>query len=526
MLVKEEQFVPFFRLIDDVRPLDQYIKVTLLMSKIYLILTFFISFPLFTMAQEGNRYTEEEIQSQDAYMAAQVEIYRERYDKAIPMLLDIYRKDRKNGVVAFDLAKAYEATEDFTEADRYAAIAVRELPDNLWVLLYYGKLMIKMEKFREAANAFIQLSERDPKDDSHIENYAKCLIKLGEQKEAIKVLDDWEKENGIKEQLVRLKFDIYKEQKDRKKAEKELKKLVEAFPFNERYLNNLAQFYLADGKNEKAKELFEKVLTINPNNNKANTGMMAIVSGDKKDGPYLRTLLPLMQKQDIDPSMKVLELIPFVNEFAGNPENVALKNALLELSNTLTLIHPDNARCLALRADVLNIAGDKEKAIAQYEKTLAADDKVYNVWLQLMYLLMDTNANEKLSMVAYDAIDYFPNQPESYFFYGVAENEKGNPEEALDYLLEGNMIAAGDVTNKSNMQAEIARSQFLMEEVAQAEKSVETSLELSDNKNPFALEVKGDILASKGQNEEAVLHWKKAWELGSKRYSLQQKLNQ
>ena len=90
-------------------------------------------------SQEETRYSEDEISAIDAYMAAQVEIYKGRYDLAIPLLLELHKKDRQNSTITFDLAKAYEATEDYSSADKYASMTIRLQPDDIWMMEYYGK---------------------------------------------------------------------------------------------------------------------------------------------------------------------------------------------------------------------------------------------------------------------------------------------------------------------------------------------------------------------------------------------------
>jgi tetratricopeptide (TPR) repeat protein len=476
-------------------------------------------------AQEVERYTEEQIKAIDEYMAAKVEMYKERYDLAIPLLMDIHKKDRTNGMVAYDLAIAYEATEDYSSADKYASIATRYMPDNLWVKLYYGKLMIKMEKYQEGAKAFSQLVQLDPADFSHIENYAKCLSKAGDDKKALEVLNEWQKDHEFIEHISKLKYDLYMRRNDKNNAEKELKMLSDSDPYNTRYLNNLATFYTTQKKTKEAREIYEKILSIDPNDNKANTAMVALASQDKKEAPFLRSLLPIIEKPNIDADSKIRELIPFINQLTEtfNPETAA---SLGELTKTLTLIHPEHAAAHAINGDLLFLSEDYGGAIQAYEKTLTLDDTKYPVWQQLMQSLLYTEAIDQLAEKAYSAIDLFPNQGDAYFFYGLARNETGQVNDAMDFLQEGLLIAGRDITIKSNLLAELARSYHLQGQSDKANEKVEESLKLSKGNNPYALEVKGDILNAAGQKEEARKLWTKAQNLGLHRASLAQKLNQ
>ena len=479
-----------------------------------------------TFAQEEERYTEEEIAAIDEFMAAQVQVYMGRYDKAIPMLMDLHKKDRKNGMVVFELAKAYEATEDYPNADKYGEMAARLLDDNVWAKLYYGKLMIKMEKYEEGARVFNQLSILDPGDKSHVENYAKCLVNSGDLSTAIKALNEWEKKNGVDEGISRLKYEFYLNKNDQGGAEKELIKLTEAFPNNARYLNNLATFYLQKRDKEKALKIYETILKIEPNHPDANAAMIALAPADTDtDGPFLRTLLPLMERNDISIDQKIKNLIPYVEEYATNRADEA-GQSLLQLSETLTLIHPDEAKAHSIRGDVLFISGDKNKAIQSYSKTLELDDTNYMVWLQLMQALDEENRPGELSSKALDAIDLFPNQVDSYYYYALAENSLGNTGNALDYLQEAVLIAGRNEKLKNDLQSEMARSYLIEGNISQANVVINKALESSNNSNPNALEVKGDILSAEGNQSEAINYWKKAQQLGSARKSLMTKLNQ
>lgn len=489
-----------------------------------LVLGVFWTIIMSAQAQQ-KRLTTEDVKNQDAYLSAQVDIYMQRYENAIPKLLKLFKENLNDAVIAFELAKAYQNIEDYPNADKYASIAVREDPENVWMLLFYAKLMVKMEKHEEASKSFALLSSLDSKDYSHIENQAKALFKLGNGDEAIKIMNQWEEQYGVLEELVRLKFDYYENNKNDSQAEQELLKLLDSAPGNIRYLNNLATFYKKYNQDDKARFYYEKVLDIDPNDPKANAALFTLVEDTKKDGPFLRSLLPLIEKKDIDPDLKVLELLPYVNQLVENPKE-DLVSSLLTLSESLVLIHPSHAKSLALRADILQLSGKKEEAMLAYKKTLEYDKKVYEVWEQLFYLLAETENYEDLSKWSYMAMDYFPNKPTNYLMYGMAQNELGNPTESLDYLQEGLMIAANNQVVKSKIYTQLSRSYLLKNDIAAAESSIDEALNLSDDKNAFAWEVKGDIMAHKGDATKAQEFWNKAKSLGSTRTSLLNKINQ
>jgi tetratricopeptide (TPR) repeat protein len=388
--------------------------------------------------------------------------------------------------------------------------------------------MVKMQKYEEAAKTFSLLSRIDSEDYSHIENQAKALFNLGKGKQAIKILNQWEKDNIVLEELIKLKFEFYKNKGEEGKAEKELEKLCLLDPFNVRYLNNLASFYKQIGKQKEARSYYEKVLEIEPDNTKANAAIYTLVDKDKKDGPYLRSLRPLIEKTDIDPDVKVKELIPYVLKVMeeGDLNNNSTQASLLDLSKTLVLIHPKHAPSRAIRADILDINGSNDEAILEYEKTLELDKKVYPVWEKLFVLLQEEKRFSSLANWSYLAMDYFPNKAFNYLMYGLSQNELGDPSEGKDLLEEGLMIAANDNVLKSKIYTELSRAALLKNDSALAETHIDQALQLSNEKNAYAWEVKGDIMAFKGDQSAAQEFWNKAKKLGSTRSSLLKKLNQ
>ncbi len=474
-----------------------------------------------SLTAQGERSTQQQVDAQTKYMDALIDTYMNKYDIAIPKFLELYREDRKNGVVALELAKAYHITENYEDADKYASIAVRELPEDVWVQLFYADLMIDLEKYSEAGNAFKKLTIIDSDDLSHIDNYIKSLVSNGQLKEAEKEVETWHKTHEIREELLEVLYQEYAEQKNEKKAEKTLKLLAEAYPSNSRYLNNLAQFYLQRGKKKNAKEWYDKAIAIDANDPRANAALATLNSEGGDDASFLRSMLPVIEDTSIDPSAKVRELIPFLDKYYTTQDSV-LGSSILEITSRLCLVHPGEVKCLAIHADALSLAGKNQEAIETYKKSLTIDNTTFSVWSQLMVLLLDEKSYTELSTTAYDALDYFPNKMEGYYYYAIAQNKLENHQEAIEILKEAYFISGKNNNWKSKVKTEEAYSFLGLKKYPESQKSIEEAIALSEGKNPLAWSLQGDIYDTQGFQEKADEARKKAEELISKDFKPKQ----
>ena len=109
-------------------------------------------------------------------------------------------------------------------------------------------------------------------------------------------------------------------------------------------------------------------------------------------------------------------------------------------------------------------------------------------------------------------------------YYGRANTLTSNFTEAIDVLNEGLFVSGKDITNQSNIFAELGRAYLGKSDFEAADKNISKALDLSNNKNGLALEILGDILFKKGDIDGAILQWQKAQKTGIRTKSLAEKI--
>ncbi len=472
---------------------------------------------------EGVTYTEDEIAIQDKYVEAKKYTLIGRFDKAEEILKKLYNDDRNNAAIALELSKVYGYMDDPYNEFRYAKTAFDNDPTNGYVKVNFANICVDQEKYEDAIPPLLQLVANNKTSEVYSDQLATAYLQTNNADAALKVYSELEAQIGVSENISRRKYEIYEILGKTDKALKELEKLSNAFPNNVRFMHNLASFYAKLGKEDKALDVYKKILEIDINDAAANMAITAASTGGGDDNNYLRSLTPIIENKSIPVDRKILELVPYVDQLNTKYEQ-ELADALMMLSDKITVIHPKEAKSHALYGDILLASNRPKDAAKAYEKTLSINDKVYLVWEGLMEAYTDTKDYVNLLRVATDALDLFPNKGSAYMYYGRANTLTKNYDEAIDLLNEGIFVSGKDVYSKSNIMAELARAYSGQKKYEEAEENISNALKLSNNKNGLALEIYGDILYLKGDADGAIEQWKKAQKAGIRSSNLAEKI--
>lgn len=493
------------------------------MRILLLLFILFVASSGFTQIVEGITYTEEEIAIQDKYVEAKKYTLIGRFEKAEEILKKLYNDDRKNAAIAMELSKVYGYMNDPYNEFRYAKTAYDNDPNNKYVKVNYANICIDQEKYEDAIPALTQLVSDNKSSEAYTDKLASAYLQTNNADAALTAYSNLESQIGITENVSRRKYEIYEILGKKDKALKELENLSNAFPGEIRFMHNLASYYTKLGKEKKALNVYTKILDIDINDAAANVAITSASTGEGDDNNYLRSLTPIIENTAIPVDRKILELVPYVDQL-NTEYDQELADALIMLSDKISIIHPKEAKSHALKGDVLLSSNRPKDAAKAYEKTLSINDNVYLVWEGLMEAYTDTKDYDNLLRVATDALDLFPNKASAYMYYGRANTLTKNYSEAIDLLDEGILVSGKDIYNKSNILAELGRAYAGQNDYDTAEKKIAKALEMSDKKNGLALEIYGDILYQKGNVEGAIAQWKKAQKAGVRSTILSEKI--
>lgn len=470
-----------------------------------------------------NRVALSDVEMQTKYMDARKEMEAGKLDKGILILEALYRENRNNASISYELAKAYAVKKDFSSVEKYGDNAIKNAPQNEWMLEFYGEYMLENNRPETALRLFDQLILLKPENGLYYDHKVDALMKLNRGDDAIATYNALELKIGPSPDLYLNKFDILDNLNRVDAALAELNKLIAYYPLDKKYLKIKAGFLKKNGKEKDAKDLYAQVLKLDENDVEANVAMITNDLGSDKSDAYLRSLLPIISNQSVPLDSKIKEILPYIENLSVG-KDTALKEALMEVGNKLILTHPTEAKAHALYGDILIHSGEISMAAIQYEKTLEIDDKKYAVWEQLMFALYELNQFDNLKKYATEAIDYFPNEAVSYFFASMAEIESRNAKSALSLAEEGVKIAAIHSKKASLLYTALSSAKLALGDVVNAKDAAEKAVQLSEGKNSFAFESLGDIAKYSKDLNAAKEAWAKSKVLGNNSRRLQAKI--
>ena len=108
------------------------------------------------------------------------------------------------------------------------------------------------------------------------------------------------------------------------------------------------------------------------------------------------------------------------------------------------------------------------------------------------------------------AMDAFPNQPKAYYYYGVAANIKGRPNDAIPTLEQGLLMTTSNLGLRLDITDQIGLALMGKKDFAGAITRYQQSLTKGGDQHPGILEHLGDALSLHGDATQAIDYWKKA----------------
>jgi tetratricopeptide (TPR) repeat protein len=497
------------------------IKIKLKMKNIIsALLLCFWSFVMF--GQVDNRPNIETVEIEGLLIEAKKEVLLNNFDEAIMIYKGIITKDKSNATAYYEMAKTYGALDQIKEAKVAGKQAFLLDKTNEWYGIYHAGFLVDDGSYQDAADVYENIIIANAKNSTYYYQRAYLLTKVKKYDDAIKVYEDLEAQDGTDERSSRQKHTIYNLMGKPAKAAEALEELIAVFPMESQYYHVLAQYYEAQGKGSKAKEVYERALKVNANDPVASIALAESMKASGNEAQYLLGLKPLFNREEVNIDLKVQELYPYIirlpNVKSGVPE------ALVELSKTMTEVHPKDAKAFAIYADILYYTGNPQAALPQYYKTLELDNSVFSVWEQVLVVNQELGQSDELLKASEDAMDLFPSQAFVYYMNGAAHNQKGKFDAAIGSLDEAMMMSGRDNTMKVKVASELGVSYYGQKDYVVAEDWLKRALDNGGGNDAQILEHYGDVLFQLGKKEDALTYWQKAKKMGSDSKFLNQKI--
>ncbi|MEM9836023.1 MAG: tetratricopeptide repeat protein [Bacteroidota bacterium] len=502
------------------------------------------------LAQAGS-VSAAEVNFEKDFIEAKREALVGKTDKAIAAFKALIDKAPDQDVLYFELGRLYFTQEENNDAVEVLEKAYQLNPSPVYAQ-FLGELYLTTGQNKEGAKLYADLIQNQPTEADYYLQRALFLVRAQNIDKAIDVYNELEQQIGVNAELSRRKHALYLGQGDKKRAEKELTKLIAAFPNILEYRHLLAGFYTSQQNAAAAKRTYQDILRIEPADVKAQLALQSENPTDRQGNSS--ELMNLFSRADVAVDLKVGKLLPLVQAVATQ-KDVNIADEGLVLAAELRRVHPDEAKGWAITGDLYYHSSRYAEAATAYEKTLTLDDTVYPVWEQLLHALYLDNQQQALSKQAENALDVFPNRPYVYFYaamaaaarldydeavglmqqavfiFGAAKPSAANMANsyltALESLTSGELPPPNELINEADAFGTYLRALRLMakQDYTATIKLLE-SVDHERNTNASQLEILGDAYLADGQKDKAATLFQRAKAAGSMNSKLNAKITQ
>jgi tetratricopeptide (TPR) repeat protein len=325
--------------------------------------------------------------------------------------------DKQNTGALYELARINMQMRKYPDAQKMLETATRIDPQNKWYILALVETYSQQSDFSSAILTLRKMAELEP---YNFETYLKLsdLYVMDHQPlKAIKVLDEVEQLSGIIPDITDRKRRIYLSIDKFEEAVNELQKLCDAYPYNTDYIKALIDMYSVYDKTDNIIPLYQKILSIDSLDGRAQMVMAEYYRNTRQNELAMQYTEKLIRNPQLDAMNKINYLMLTYAKEKITPET---RNILMKYTDQLMEVHPANSQVIAFKADIYYNTGQSDSALQFYIMSLDLDKSNYMIWKKVILIYFEKKNYTQAAQFCLQATDYFPTNPEIYFYQAIA----------------------------------------------------------------------------------------------------------
>lgn len=329
----------------------------------------------------------------------------------------------------YEIAQYYLYLNQIPLAEETLEKAVKNDPDNYWYSQTLAGLYQQQNKKDKAIELLEAMSKRFPGKQDPIFGLIDIYGRDQDFPNLILLLNRLEDKVGKSEQITMEKFRIYTQMGDEKKAFEEIEGLVKEYPLDMRYLTILGDTYLQSEKDEKAYEIYKKVLATEPNDPLARYSLATYYEKKGETELYDQQIDTLLLNKNTDTEIKMTLMRQIVtrSEQAGGD---SLR--IIQLFDKIIEQDTDDTQIPMLYAQYLISKKMDQETIPVLEHILNLDPANTAARLTLLGAAIRKNDFEWVIRICEPGIEATPESLEFYFYLGIAYFQKKEYDKSLD----------------------------------------------------------------------------------------------
>ena len=350
----------------------------------------------------------------------------ENYDRAIKALLKCVELDDSEPAVYFELGKNYIQLKNFGAAEDVLKKAIAKDPDNEW---YLNELYGVYEQTKDFDNALKTIKLLVKFHPDYQENLANLYFKSNKFRQALKILDDMDKEYGYAKSRDYLRNEIYDANGDDIDRIENLEERINNNPKSEQNYLKLIYRYSEQNDRKNAFKTAQKLQDNLPSSHLVHLALYKFYLEDNETDKAINSMEIILKSQIVNPEAKAKVLNDFVKFTQEHPQ---YESRLLEI--TADVSDDATGKSSAEMAQYYLQKGDKQKALSHYKIALQRDADDFETIKKIVLLQIDLDMFSDAVALSSEALETFPSQPILYLANGVANNNIQQYKKAAESL--------------------------------------------------------------------------------------------
>ncbi|CAN5397097.1 tetratricopeptide repeat protein [soil metagenome] len=432
----------------------------------------------------------------------------EDYSKALKTFQRVIELNPENGTVHYKIAEILSKSnkeDDLQRAGISIETAIRADKKNKYFYLLAANIFTALNNFAKAEQVLEALMKEVKGTEEYLYELAAIYQYDKKPDEAIKIYDRAESLMGINEVSSLQKQKIYLDKGKINEAIVEGKKLLTAYPDEERFVIGFAETLAQKGQQKKAIEALEEFIS-----GHQDTGSSKILLADlyRTTGQEKRAreiLKQAFQDPSVDVSSKVIVVGTYTNQIRQNREknitDTEMESFTIDLFEELKRNYSDEPNVHIAGGDLFLTLKRSFDAEHEYLEAIQRGSASFEAWQNLLSLESEANKFDSLIFHSEQGLEIFPNQAILHYFNGYGHIRLGHYREATYSLEQAKRLSAKNPAFVNDINSMLGDAYNGTKEYAKSDKVYEEALVFNPN-NDFVLNNYSYYLALRKENLE------------------------
>ena len=357
---------------------------------------------------------------------------------ALTYLEQCIEMDPQNDAAYYQMAQISMQRGDLENGKKYGLKAVKLDDKNFWYLTMIANIYYQ-EKTYDSSIYYYEEAIRDfPEKESVKLALADVFSQKGDFRKADDIYKSLEIKYGLNENISLLYIKNLINAKNYKRAEEKVLQLLKTSPDEIVYNGLLAEIYHNMGENNKAFDIYKKLMGKDPSNPQTLLSLTGFLVTEKNYDDLLTILNNVVRSDEIRKENKIALLANLMD----NQDLLDAKASEFELIlKIFEDLNKEDPVIVLLRPDLYEKTGQNEKAIERLEEIIKENSNNYYAWEKLLLLYSDMQDYDKLLIRGEECATKFNMSFLAKVLYASAAIEKGKYDIAGEELAKAKILA-------------------------------------------------------------------------------------